>query len=243
MGWADSATGGGYGGGPGRDSAGGGYGGGFGASVDTGGVRGGGYSVGFGGAVDTNGAGTGHGASAAGGGGWRGPGSGGNQQAPRPLTPEEQRAKDYLARIEGSELGLIDPSQAFQGDQGASELLGQLNRAQWADWKERFAPYIRKLADKATDTGAANRAAGQAKDAMGLAFDAGQRSLNQQRESFGVSLTPRQQEAQERRAGVQRAAAMASAGNQARISALDRQSAILAGGMGLSNIPDKVFES
>jgi hypothetical protein len=35
---------------------------------------------------------------------------------------------------------------------------------------------------------------------------------------------------------------MASAGNEARISALDSQQAILAGGMGLSNIPNGVME-
>ena len=34
---------------------------------------------------------------------------------------------------------------------------------------------------------------------------------------------------------------MVSAGNEARISAQDRQDAILAGGMGLSNIPDRVM--
>ena len=56
----------------------------------------------------------------------------------------------------------IDPNQAFQGDQGASQLLGQLNRAQWNDWKARYAPYITRLADEATDPNAAQNAARQA---------------------------------------------------------------------------------
>lgn len=135
----------------------------------------------------------------------------------------------------------IDPNQAFQGNQGASELLGQLSRAQWEDWKARFAPYITKLADYATDPNAAADAAEQAKSSVGLAFDTATTVNDQNRERYGVSLTPEQMAAQERSTKVGRTAAMASAGNEARISALDRQQAILAGGMGLSNIPDRVM--
>lgn len=135
----------------------------------------------------------------------------------------------------------IDPGQAFQGDQGASKLLGQLNRAQWEDWKTRFAPVITQLADEATDPNAAQNAATQASNAVGLAFDTSQTINNQNRERYGVSLSPEQQQAQERATNVGRSAASVSAGNEARISALDRQQSILAGGMGLSNIPDRVM--
>lgn len=137
--------------------------------------------------------------------------------------------------------GFIDPGQAFQGSQGASKLLGQLNRAQWEDWKARFAPQITALAAEATDPNAAMNAANQAKDAVGLAFDTAQTVSDQNRESYGLSLTPAQQQARDRAANVNRSAATISAGNEARISALDRQQAILAGGMGLSNIPDRVM--
>jgi len=137
----------------------------------------------------------------------------------------------------------IDPNQAFRGNQGASELLGQLSRAQWEDWKSRFAPYITKLADYATDPNAAQDAATQAKSSVGLAFDTATTANDQNRERYGVALSPEQQRVQERTTNVGRSAATASAGNEARISALDRQQAILAGGMGLSNIPDKVLNS
>jgi len=137
----------------------------------------------------------------------------------------------------------VSPERAFQGSQGASSLLGQLSRAQWTDWKARFAPYITKLADEATDPNAAGDAATQAKSSVGLAFDTATTVNDQNRERYGVSLSPAQQQAQERATNVGRSAAMASAGNEARISALDRQQSILAGGMGLSNIPDKVMDS
>lgn len=135
----------------------------------------------------------------------------------------------------------IDPGQAFQGDQGASKLLGQLNRAQWNDWKARFAPYITRLADEATDPNAAQDAARQASESVGLAFDTATTINNQSRERYGVSLSPQQQQSQDRISKVGRSAAEVSAGNEARISALDRQQSILAGGMGLSNIPDRVM--
>lgn len=137
--------------------------------------------------------------------------------------------------------GHVDPNQAFYGDQGASELLGQLNRAQWEDWKKRFAPYVERLAGEATDDNAATDAAAQASQSVGLAFDSAETINNQGREKYGVSLSPEQKQAQDRISSVGRTAAMASASNEARMSALDRQQSILAGGMGLSNIPDKVM--
>lgn len=165
----------------------------------------------------------------------------------RPAPPAEPLGAFIGARNEANnqpfDSSYIDPGQAFQGKQGASELLGQLSRAQWEDWKARFAPYITKLADYATDPNAASDAAAQAKSSVGLAFDTATTVNNQNRERYGVSLDPRQAKAQERAANVGRSAAMVSAGNEARISALDRQQAILAGGMGLSNIPDRVMNS
>ena len=135
----------------------------------------------------------------------------------------------------------VDPSDAFSGDQGASTLLGKLNRAQWTDWKNRFAPKVDQLADMATDSSAPWDAAEQASSAMGLSFDSAQQAAAQQREAYGLSQSPQQAASQNRAHNINRSAAMASAGNEARISALDRQQAILAGGMGLSNIPDKVM--
>lgn len=137
----------------------------------------------------------------------------------------------------------LNPSAAFEGDRGASNLLGDLSRAQWADWKERFSPYVNQLASVAGDENAPSQAASNASNAMGLAFDSNEQALDQNRQAFGIQQTGAQAEADDRRSDVQRSASMVSAGNQARVSAQDRQSAILAGGMGVSNIPDKVMDS
>jgi hypothetical protein len=136
----------------------------------------------------------------------------------------------------------INPGQAFHGDQGASELLGRLNRAQWEDWKARFQPQVRNLANIARSEGAPRGSASQAREAMGHAFDASEQAGEQWQQGLGVSRSSRQQAADSRERNVRRTAAQVSAGNQARISAQDRQQAVLAGGMGLSNIPDKVMD-
>ncbi|WP_339885127.1 hypothetical protein [Vreelandella maris] len=135
----------------------------------------------------------------------------------------------------------VDPEQAMNGDQGASKLLGQLNRAQWNDWRNRFSPYVDELASVAQDSSAPDTAAANASIAVGLAYDSSQQGLEQQRQGYGINQTPQQQAAEQRRTNVERSASMVSAGNEARISAQDRQDAILAGGMGLSNIPDQVM--
>lgn len=135
----------------------------------------------------------------------------------------------------------LNPNDAFRGDQGASKLLGKLNRAQWEDWKARFSPYIDALAEAATDPNAAGNAASMASGAMQTAYSNSQRSLQMQQQGMGLSLDPSQQQASQRRQDVEGTAAAISAGNQARISAQDRQSAVLAGGLSINSIPDRVL--
>lgn len=152
---------------------------------------------------------------------------GGGQQTPT----VDQQAFDY---------GNIDPSQAFQGKQGASDLMGQLTRAQWQDWKTRFSPYVDELIGEATDPEAGQNAATEAREAVGSAFDASRGLRDSNQASFGIQLTPEQRKAQDRIHNVTQAAAEVSAGNEARVSAQDRQKAIMAGGAGLSMVPEGV---
>ena len=135
----------------------------------------------------------------------------------------------------------LNPGDAFRGDQGASDLLGKISRAQWEDWRGRFAPYISTLADMASDPGAARNAARMAKESVGTAFDSSRQGLDMQRQGMGVEISKQQRQSENRSSNLARKASMVSAGNEARMSAQDRQMSILAGGMGLQNIPDKVL--
>ena len=131
----------------------------------------------------------------------------------------------------------VDPNAAFTGDQGASKVLGQLYRAQWEDWKTRFQPYITQLANLADDPDYAAGQGANAAAAVGTSYANTSLGLQQQRAGFGVSQTPAQQQAESRKLALGRTADSASAYNQAKISARDLQDQVLAGGMGLSNMP------
>lgn len=132
----------------------------------------------------------------------------------------------------------IDPNSAFSGDQGASNVLGQLYRAQWDDWKKRFQPYITKLADISSDK---NYAAGQGANAAGAVntgYANATQGLQMQRAGMGVNRTESQQAAEQRKLSIGQAADSAAAYNEAKISARDMQDQVLAGGMGLKNVPN-----
>lgn len=132
----------------------------------------------------------------------------------------------------------INPNAAFAGKQGASDVLGQLYRAQWDDWKTRFQPYVERLASLATDETYAGAQAATASAATQQAYTNSGKGLQMQQQGLGVSLTPAQQASQQRKLQVGQAADSVTAGNNARIAARDLQDQILAGGMGLSNIPN-----
>lgn len=131
----------------------------------------------------------------------------------------------------------IDPNAAFRGDQGASQVLGKLYRAQWDDWKTRFAPYIDRLADKAMNPGFMDELSGQALSAVNATYSNVQQGMDMQRQGFGLSLTPQQKAAEQRKMALGQSADGNAAFNNARVSARDLQDQILAGGMGLSSVP------
>jgi hypothetical protein len=152
-----------------------------------------------------------------------------------------QRMLEKVQAAKAPATQTLNPDDAFRGDQGASDLLGKISRAQWEDWRGRFAPYISTLADMASDPGAARNAARMAKESVGTAFDSSRQGLDMQRQGMGVEISKQQRQSENRSSNLARKASMVSAGNEARMSAQDRQMSILAGGMGLQNIPDKVL--
>lgn len=132
----------------------------------------------------------------------------------------------------------VDPSAAFSGDQGASKVLGQLYRAQWDDWKTRFSPYIDRLADLSGDKSYAAGQGANAAAAVNTSYANAAQGLQMQRAGMGVNLTEAQKTAEQRQLSLGQAADGAAAYNEAKISARDMQDQILAGGMGLKNIPN-----
>lgn len=131
----------------------------------------------------------------------------------------------------------IDPDAAFRGDQGASNVLGQLHRAQWEDWKTRFQPYISKLANIADSETFATGQGDTAAAAVNTSYDNSARGLKTQREGMGLNQSEQQRSSEQRKISLGRSADSNAAYNQAKMSARDLQDQVLAGGMGLSNVP------
>lgn len=132
----------------------------------------------------------------------------------------------------------IDPNEAFRGDQGASSVLGKLYRAQWDDWKKRFQPYIGKLANISSDKSYAAGQGANAAAAVSTGYANATQGLQMQRAGMGINRTESQQAAEQRKLSLGQAADSTAAYNEAKISARDMQDQVLAGGMGLKNIPN-----
>ncbi len=155
-----------------------------------------------------------------------------------PATPVPAPSKDPSGATRDANGNLvIDPATAFQGGQGASTLFGQLSRAQWEDWRDRFAPYISQLGAIATDKGAPGLSAQQAMGAVGDSFASTRKGLALNQSRLGMSLSPEEKALQARKLGLSEAATKVKAANESRIATQDRQQQILAGSGGLSNVP------
>lgn len=138
---------------------------------------------------------------------------------------------------------LVDPGAVNSSGQGASQVLGDLSRAQWDDWKERFAPRIEQLADIAKDTALPGEMAAQSMTAVGNSFDNSRRSLGMKQAGLGIQLSAEEQGAQDRKMALSEAAAKTNSANKARASTQDMQQSILAGEMGLKNLPSEVMQN
>jgi hypothetical protein len=131
----------------------------------------------------------------------------------------------------------LDPNAAFSGDDGAQNLLGVMYRAEWDDWKARYAPYTKKAAAFASDTTYGDKQGAIAANAANIAGVNTAKSLQMQRAGMGLALNGAQQQAETRGLAVGRAADSISAYNQAKIAARDLQDQVLAGSGGMSNVP------
>jgi len=154
------------------------------------------------------------------------------------LTDKFKESQDKISAGNSKTSIYIDPNEAFQGNQGASNVLGKLYRAQWDDWKNRFQPYITRLADISSDKGYAAEQGASASEAVGKGYANASKGLQMHRAGMGITSTGQQQAAETRKLSLGQAADSAAAYNEAKISARDMQDQVLAGGMGLKNVPN-----
>lgn len=113
---------------------------------------------------------------------------------------------------------------------GASNVLADLNRAQWNDWKARFQPRLEQLANYADSGELTQQAIGIADSTMGQSFQQARAGQQMQNQSLGINQTAAQKNAYDRTMNLAQASSTAAARNHARIAGQDRDMQILAGG-------------
>lgn len=160
------------------------------------------------------------------------------------LGPAAQRAAPGSGTTVGADGAMyVNPGKADWGRTSATELLGDLTRYQWEDWKTRFAPYITQLADIATDTQRPEASAQRAMETVGTSFEGARKGLELQESRQGIALTDQQRQSRERMLGLAEAGAKANAANTTRNAVRDQQQQILAGGAGLTLPTDPQYPS
>lgn len=120
----------------------------------------------------------------------------------------------------------------LKGDKGpsgptASDLFAQATRQQWSDYVNTFVPIENKLIKYATDPTVVSSAMSDASKGVNDAFDAQQGATQRRLQSLGVSLSPDEQAAQTRSAGLTRSLADVQSQNTARDLTTQRQQSIL----------------
>jgi hypothetical protein len=138
---------------------------------------------------------------------------------------------------------LVNPGNVYSSDQGASAVLGEISRAQWDDWEERFAPKVEELAAIATDTGLPGELADQSMEAVGNSFDNANKSLAMKQAGLGLQLDATEQASQDRVMALSKASTQADQANSTRVATQDMQQSILAGDMGLQNLPSEMMQN
>lgn len=168
-----------------------------------------------------------------------------NRQAAQQEEQERQKAaeaarqqawqQDLSGMRDNNQDGyFVNPSDVdTDKHKGASKVMADLHRAQFADWEKRYAPRIVQLSDYARTGSLTNQQIGLADQAVQTGFENAQRNQQMHNQGLGIQQTEAQQQANDRRMGLEQTAARAQARNQARVGGQDRDMQILAGGGGL----------
>lgn len=148
------------------------------------------------------------------------------------LTPaseleKEQRAAGYITDKQ-VENALKDK------ENGVSELMGILSRAEWNDFTSRYLPRIKEQADRITSGENITDAVNEARSSTGLAFDTAEKNMKLNNERLGLNLSARQKQQQQSSMGLSEVAAQVNNVNDARVSAIDRDNALLSSGFASS---------
>ena len=126
-----------------------------------------------------------------------------------------------------------DPLMLSQagGDQSASANMANLSRAQWNDYKSRFAPIENTLFARLNDPAYMSNAVTQAGINMGSAYDSSAQQTARDFSRYGINPSGMVAQEQQRQNAVDKASAVAGARNDMRTAMRDQQMGLMTGGL------------
>lgn len=120
------------------------------------------------------------------------------------------------------------------GGQSGSENLAKVARAEWEDYKSRFAPIEDKLFERFNDDEGRAVAADKAASNAGLALDRSKEQTDRTFSRYGLNMTDRQNASRDKAHSLQKTASTVGAKNTTRAAKEEQRMNIMAGGLNTS---------
>lgn len=119
----------------------------------------------------------------------------------------------------------------MSGKQSGSDNMAKIHRAQWEDYKSRFAPVEDMLFSRFEDETNKTAAVDSAAETMGQAFDRSREQTDREMSRYGLNVSGRKSETRDATFGLKKAAAKAGAKNAMRTAKEDQKMGIMNGGL------------
>lgn len=118
-----------------------------------------------------------------------------------------------------------------RGSQSGSDNMAKIHRAQWEDYKSRFAPVEDMLFSRFNDETNKTEAVNSAAETMGSAFDRSREQGDRELSRYGLNVSGPKAENRDVTFGLKKAAATAGAKNAMRTAKEDQKMGIMNGGL------------
>lgn len=143
------------------------------------------------------------------------------------LSQIRQQAAQQFAPTSG--LFTVDPGQAFTGNNGGTDLMGRITRAQWDHYKATFLPSLERAMSEIGSEEVLNKQIARGEDAVNKQYDGAVTEAMNSASSLGASLDPDQVQSLTRRVAFDRDKALGSVRNLTRQAKADRDMQLIAG--------------
>ena len=126
----------------------------------------------------------------------------------------------------------VNPNDVWKGDNGATDLLGKVTRAQWNHYKNLYLPAIEREMATIGSADALNEQIARSERGVEAGFSNLEQSYSDKLRAYGTQLDTDQQESFSRQIAFSKDKALGDARNITRTSKYDRDMALIAGSTG-----------